>query len=457
MSHPAYAPKKRNTASMIPQSVYQVDYVAVNCGKIIASSKRRIRFKFGYTNMNALSEGKTGHACRGSEHEVIITWSLSSGKQAIAFDQQEVFFDVGESTQSKITHCWKDLLGHTLEVKAHAASMSTKANPDPNWKQYDLIIDGVSFFRIPKIFEIGNRGNVPDSFKLAPKFAQCTSKITRRTPFTEVGNESNKNTEAIFPPDCSKPQPEPVKVADLLSFDEFEDSSPTFADPPQQPPAHVRSQPTISPDQSNYAPGFQAPACATFAPEEIQQFYPAYQPTPGQPQSNNVSPIVRPGDVGNVTMAVGNDVAASYMQQNSHVRDDLVAPSSEPNPVTPTSTSTELAPEEPAPSPGFDGAMANLVNIDDLFCVSKATLATKESVDAKMQQENAHKSLGQFQGCKSHTKGGTPIMNAFEPPVAHYQQQGMCNGAANHQQQQVQYNNYGYQQTFTQCPQGYGY
>ncbi|KAL7550794.1 hypothetical protein ACHAWF_014002, partial [Thalassiosira exigua] len=349
--HPAYAPKEQSTATVPPQVAYQVDYVAVNCGKIVAASKRRIRFKFGYTNLHALSQGKTSHDCRGSEHEVVIEWSLSSGKQAIAFDQQEVFFDVGGTTQSKLTHCWKDSLGHTLEVKVHAASMSTKFNPDADWKQYDLIIDGVSFFLMPKIFEIGTGGNAPESFKLKPKFSQYTPNRPHQALFTEAKNESNRTTKAILPPECSKPQPDPVKVADLLSFDEFGHSSPTFA-----------------------------------------------------------------------------------------AFDDLAAPGCQPNPVTPPPSLTELVLEEPAPGYGLDGTVTNLGDIDDLFGASEVNLATNDSIDAKMHQEN-HKN---------------PNMNTVTPPVTHYQQQGLCNGAAGQQHQQVHYNNYAYQQACAQRP-GFGY
>ena len=60
-----------------PLRVYQVNFDDINCGKIIALSKRRIHFKFGYLH--------------GSEHEVIVTWSFSSGKQTIELDGKEIF------------------------------------------------------------------------------------------------------------------------------------------------------------------------------------------------------------------------------------------------------------------------------------------------------------------------------------------------------------------------------
>ncbi len=125
----------------------------------VAASKRIVRFKFGFTNSEALSGGKRGAECQGIEHEVIVTWSLSSGKQAIAFDRHEVFFAVCDSTQTKVSHSWRDENGHTFFVVAHAANLSLRTDtlliPNPDWRQYDLFVDGVSFFHMPKLFEIG--------------------------------------------------------------------------------------------------------------------------------------------------------------------------------------------------------------------------------------------------------------------------------------------------------------
>ena len=52
--------------------VYQIDFSAVACGKNVASSKRRIRWRFGFSNKEALDSGETGTACRGEERELCI-------------------------------------------------------------------------------------------------------------------------------------------------------------------------------------------------------------------------------------------------------------------------------------------------------------------------------------------------------------------------------------------------
>lgn len=463
-----------------PHTAYQVDYAALNCGRIVAASKRRIRFKFGYTNLDALSDGKTGQECRGSEHEVSITWSLSSGKQAIAFDQHEVYFDVGGSSQTKISHRWKDHLGHILEVKVHAANMSSKSNPDPDWKQYDLIVDGVSFFRMPKIFQIGvvarEVRQQQDNPKLSsPRFAVTPRSLDSRQgpspPRTQAGelrNNSSNHMDSILPPEAPKRvEPKPVEVADLLSFDEFDAPAPAVSAPSQAAPAPafaVPPQATLAPPVAALPQAAPAQNSISNAPAQINNNYaPAqtstYAPVNYAPSinpcvapensfqaqdrgfSNNISPTTSPGAV----ECVPPDHTASYAHQ--------------PNPVTPPVRSSALVPAQPAPAGyGDDGAMKQLVNIDNLFGASTAEApTTKESMEAKMQEANAHKSLGQLQGSTaSHPK--KPVMNPFNgapayPQQQQQQQQAMYCGSYG-APQQPQYNNFS-QQSYGQA--GFGY
>ena len=468
MSHPLYAAPKKRDNRPVPHTFYQVDYVAVNCGKIVAASKRRIRFKFGYTNLEALEAGKTGQDCRGSEHEIVITWSLSSGKQAIAFDQQEVYFDVGDSTQTKIAHAFKDQLGHMIEVKVHAANMSTKTNPDPDWKQYDILVDGVSFFRMPKIFEIGI-------------YAPPEEQNYRAFPYPSANSSPNgspqgyrNNMGSILPPEDSPKtvEPEPPVVADLLSFDDFDvppaQVAPTqaapqasnYAPPPAMPPAQVPqasyAPPTQPPTQATqaYAPPAQQPqAYAAPVPTQVEQNYSAPPPAANQQYSAQTNPFES-------TQAQAQVVPSTPAPVNNYAEPSFVAPTPtaayaqqpQPNPVTPPTASNALVPAETVPTAnyGVDGGVKNLVNLDDLF--GNATAVTKESVDAKMQEANAHKSLGQLQGsCNAAAAAKKPVMNTFNPAPPAYQQQPqqMYNNGFAPQQQQYQ------QQSYAQP--GYGY
>lgn len=185
----------------VPHTFYQVDYAHANCGKIVPRSKRSIRFKFGYTNMTAIYDGLAGQDCRGEEHEVTIMWSLSSGKQSIEYDGEVVYFNVCDMSDGKMTHSWHDKHGHYLKVIVHSLSTSLKQTQDAEWRQYDLLIDGISYFIAPKIYEIG----VFPNRKAGDKFAV------------------NKDTKTEQQPKVKPAEPVPTQVVDLLSFDVFDD------------------------------------------------------------------------------------------------------------------------------------------------------------------------------------------------------------------------------------------
>jgi len=65
---------------------YQISFSAEDVGKRLAASKREIRWRFGFPNVQALNAGETGPTCRGEEHEVVIYWSITSGKKVSDFE-----------------------------------------------------------------------------------------------------------------------------------------------------------------------------------------------------------------------------------------------------------------------------------------------------------------------------------------------------------------------------------
>jgi len=134
---------------------YLVDYTSVLSGKRVAATKRRVRFRFGFSNKLALASGATGMECRGCEHDVTLVWSHTSGKRLVVADGKEVHFSVGKPTQGKFEHAWSMRGGHTLKLVAHA-SPPLKA-PQPEWKQFDLQLDGMSVFDMPRIYELGTK------------------------------------------------------------------------------------------------------------------------------------------------------------------------------------------------------------------------------------------------------------------------------------------------------------
>mmetsp|Transcript_7894 Transcript_7894/g.11920 ORF Transcript_7894/g.11920 Transcript_7894/m.11920 type:complete len:603 (-) Transcript_7894:326-2134(-) len=148
----------------IRSPVYQIDFTAVDAGKRIASSKRRIRWRFGFTNQDALASGETGTACRGEEHDITLIWSLTSGKRLVLADGQEVHYS--NSRSQIFDFSWTMRGNHVLKVVSHS---TTPMNAHPNFRQYDFFVDGMSFFSMPKVYRLGLTGAEPvqDSGTLA--------------------------------------------------------------------------------------------------------------------------------------------------------------------------------------------------------------------------------------------------------------------------------------------------
>jgi len=136
--------------------VYQIDFTAVASGKRIASSKRRVRWRFGFANLDALAAGQTGTECRGEEHDVTIIWSVTSGKRLVLADGKEVHN--AKNRNNVFEFSWTMKGNHVLKVVAHAQPPMTAV---PGFRQYDFFVDGQSFFTFPKVFRLGLAPNDP--------------------------------------------------------------------------------------------------------------------------------------------------------------------------------------------------------------------------------------------------------------------------------------------------------
>jgi len=139
----------------IPQ-VYQIDFTAIASGKRIASTKRRVRWRFGFANPEALANGQTGTSCRGEEHDITLVWSITSGKRLVLADGQEVHYSNSRSSQFDFS--WTMRGNHVLKVVAHG---SPPLSATPGFRQYDFFVDGQSYFTFPKVFKLGLAPNDP--------------------------------------------------------------------------------------------------------------------------------------------------------------------------------------------------------------------------------------------------------------------------------------------------------
>mmetsp|Transcript_6955 Transcript_6955/g.10137 ORF Transcript_6955/g.10137 Transcript_6955/m.10137 type:complete len:623 (+) Transcript_6955:119-1987(+) len=145
-------PPGQNRMKQIP--VYQIDFTAIASGKHVAATKRRVRWRFGFANMEAIQAGESGTACRGEEHDVTLVWSITSGKRLILADGHEVHYSMVRGQTFEFS--WTMKGNHVLKVIAHAAPPAQRI---PGFRQYDFFIDGKSFFSMPKVYRLGMAPN----------------------------------------------------------------------------------------------------------------------------------------------------------------------------------------------------------------------------------------------------------------------------------------------------------
>ena len=116
--------------------------------------------QFGFTDGSSISTTPTGPGERGEEHEVTLIWSLMSGKTKVLWNKEDISDTltnrhVQESSvgaSDKVEFQWETTTGETITIQAHA-------NQDPARPQYDLQIDGMSFFRLPHISDLSGQSD----------------------------------------------------------------------------------------------------------------------------------------------------------------------------------------------------------------------------------------------------------------------------------------------------------
>jgi len=140
------------TAGIHHAPLYQVDFGVQATGKTIGGSKRKIRFRFGYANPEALAQGGVGVECRGEEHEVLCVWSVSSGKKVVLLDGKEVYQSVpkgGGGFLSSMECNFSFAKHHIIKLVAHSVPPGYSNGMEQ--RQYDLFLDGLSYFEFSKL------------------------------------------------------------------------------------------------------------------------------------------------------------------------------------------------------------------------------------------------------------------------------------------------------------------
>lgn len=157
---------------------YQINCQTTKKGKMIAGTKRRICWKFGFSNHDAVNRGLSGTDCRGEEHEVVFVWSWTSGKKFVLADGHEVHWSKQSLFAEKFDGSWQcswqsQMAGAKRQLEVVAYTKKSNKNTsvaDSSFRNFDLIIDGVPFSEMPQMFELGLTKTAEDQRRMRGGF-----------------------------------------------------------------------------------------------------------------------------------------------------------------------------------------------------------------------------------------------------------------------------------------------
>mmetsp|Transcript_18960 Transcript_18960/g.26761 ORF Transcript_18960/g.26761 Transcript_18960/m.26761 type:complete len:413 (-) Transcript_18960:656-1894(-) len=296
---------------------YQIDHQVTSKGKTFGVSKKKITFKFGFANSDALEQGMVGANCRGSEHEVVFVWSLNSGKRQILVDGKEVHYSEsganGWTTDRAFQHVFSLRTPGYGTCRCHLISLSPQQMQQMNSKRaFELRVNGVSYFHFCKIFQLGtpsqmhgptmsaNGAGGPNAPRHDPEVDPYATPEERRLiaqakleSLRDLRNSKKSSSAAGASGSVGGSVSQQEEETSLISFD---DAGPTLNVPQnQRNVSNLTMDTNLSPMNNSGGGGFQQQQQPQQQPYPTQYAPPASDAlTPWQPSS---APSGGPGTI----------------------------------------------------------------------------------------------------------------------------------------------------------------
>lgn len=269
---------------------------------------------------------------------------------------------------------WSTKGNHVIKVTCHAAP---PMSAQPGFRQYDMSIDGQSFFNMPKVFQLGVKGATADSMPGAyrtnyssPETPTRTQNLKSDAPLTREQEEADlrRAIEASIKESQQHLGENTAPQADLLGF----------SGPPASaaPPADARSVASYYSAPTTYGGGFQSPPPPTYS-----------TPAPAPPLDNNpgaIVPAVAPPGYYQAppVAAAAPTYAASSPVPPSYANPAPIPPAyaSPPPPSQPGFSSPPPVPPAPAPTPSMDVFGLHSAAVHDPFAPKPPPPVTQQDL-----------------------------------------------------------------------------
>ncbi len=222
--------------------IFKVEHFVDFVGRLDPASKRVISWTYMVADSSSDFDGM-------EQHEVVLTWSVSSGKRCIQIDglEESYVIDKGGIVDQKLSTSY----GHELHI------IGTKVAPDNAhsiFRCYELLINGRSFFTYPEAAHARGKGltHIPGGYGSGP--TSILQILYPNQSFDGANNGENpqyENSPRRRHAECTTQGPgfatAPAAEVDLLDFATPAVPTPVapmpVAPPPEVPmPAVVNSE-----------------------------------------------------------------------------------------------------------------------------------------------------------------------------------------------------------------------
>jgi len=362
---------------------YQINYRAKRAGKHISATKRRITFQFGFSSLSAIQAGNIEVNCRGEEHEIVLIWSHITGKRELFMDGKSIHLSKVARGNTRFEYSWNMKGGnHVLKIIAHG----TPPMGENSYKQFDLELDGMSYFTFAKIYELGNNiGRKSSSGRSGSRALTVATHSAPPQSYDYRGMAYDVRDDAEYEEEVETAPMSTVTTVDLF------DTTQTTAQPqaiisPVTQYSEAASQ-SFNNNNSNSYNTQPSLTASSYSSSEYDEFAPVNVAT--QPKSFD---------------SVSNEILSAYAVNNN---------TSAPPPcdVSNQSSSRALVPVSEENMDAITKSMKSLVNLDDITTQPFHPLSANN-----MKQQQSKTNSGSTWG--SHVGRAPTLSEMREPSVS---------------------------------------